>query len=179
MSDQISQEQVNQLWLKLALILINNGISMLEKAFNLTPSILTYNDITQILRQYFPTQQITHLDNNYRVIPIEQWRQLIAVDWTDTKKWVLDYFDCDNFSNYFAANMAFFYEINSVGRVYGKLYKGTDQFVAYHYFNVIITSDRKIWFFEPENDTLTETDYQGGILLIGGNKYEPISFIFG
>jgi hypothetical protein len=179
MSNQISPQQVDEFWLKLALILIDKGMGMLKKAFHLSPSVLTADEITQILRKYFPTQSIVHLDNRYQVIPIEQWRELIRADWTDTKNWVLDFADCDNFANYFSANMSMFYEINSVGRVYGKLYKGTDKFLGYHYWNVIITSNKEIWFFEPQSDKLEETNYQGGTLLLGGNKYEPLSFMFG
>jgi len=172
-------EIVNQISKKIGMLLIDNGMRFLQQAFHLAPIKVSSAEINQILRPYFPSNNITHLDGFYHLIPINQWRELIAVDWTDTKKWVLDFFDCDQFSNYFSANMAMFYEINSVGRVYGKLWKGTDQFVDYHYFNVIIDSDKKIWFFEPASDKMSEVAYQGGMLLIGGNRYECISFVFG
>lgn len=172
-------EKVNQIAKKLGLILIDSGMRFIQSAFHLNPIKVSGEEITQILRKYFVSEKITHLDSYYYLIPISQWRELIAVDWTDTKKWVVDKFDCDNFSNYFAANMSMFYEINSVGRVYGKYYQGTNQFVGYHYWNVLITAEKEIWFFEPGNDKMTEAKYEGGMLLINGNKYEPVSFYFG
>ena len=174
-----NEEKVNQIARKFGLILTSSGMNMLQSAFHLEPVQISGEQMNTILRKYFKIEPISHLDGYYYLIPIYQWRQLIEYDWVDTKKWLTDKRDCDNFANAFAANISMYYEINSAGRVYGKLYSGTYKFLDYHYFNVIIDSDKKIWFFEPGNDKLTEVAYEGGMILIGGNKYEVIQFIFG
>lgn len=174
-----NEEKVNQIARKLGLILVNSGMNMLQSAFHLEPIKISSTEINQIILKYLPSVGISHLDGWYYLIPLYQWKQLIEFDWVDTKKWILDARDCDNFSNAFSANASMYYEINSVGRVYGKYYKGTQEFVDYHYWNVIITAEKEIWFFEPQNDKLTEAKYQGGLLLIGGNRYDPLNFYFG
>ena len=173
------QTQVKNITLQLGLLLINNGMKFIQSAFHLNPIKVSSADITQAITKYLPSVNLTHLDDFYALIPISQWKELIAVDWTDTKKWVTDVFDCDNFSNYFSANIACFYEINSAGRVYGKFYRGTQTFVGYHYWNIIIDANKDIWFFEPESDKMTEMPYKGGQILISGNKYELISIWIG
>lgn len=173
-----NQQQVNEIARKLALLLIDNGMKILQSAFHLTPIKMSYGDMDTILKKHFSTAPITHLDTSYNLLPAPQWRELIRVDWVDTKKWILHYRDCDNFSEAFAANMSMFFEINSAGRVYGDLYRGnTNELVGRHYWNVFVTSDKEIFFLEPNSDALTK--YEGGTLLIGGNRYEVISFRFG
>jgi len=172
-------QPVNEIARKLGNLLINKGIDILVSSFHLEPVKVSSDEITQTIKQYFPSAPITHLDSWYYLIPIFQWKQIIESDWISEKKWIIDARDCDNFANAFAANASMYFLLNSVGRVYGKLYKGTNQFLVYHYWNVIITPDKKIWFFEPHSDKLEETNYQGGMLLIGGNLYVPISFMFG
>lgn len=174
-----NETQVNNIAKQIGILLIDNGMKMIQSAFKLNPIKVTGAEITQAIVKYLPSVNLTHLDDWYYLIPISQWKELIAVDWTDTKKWVIDKFDCDNFGNYFSANMAMFYEINSAGRVYGKFYRGTQNFVGYHYWNIIIDSNKDIWFFEPESDKMTEVAYKGGQILIGGNKYEVISIWLG
>ena len=175
---ETQQQKVNSIAQKIALILIDRGISILKLAFHLDPILISNESITDTLRKYFPKEPITHLDSYYYLISIEQWKELIRADWVDTKNWLADKFDCDNFANAFASNMSMYFEVNSVGRVYGKLYKD-NKFIAYHYFNCIIDSEKRIWFFEPINDKLSEVAYQGGLILLGGDRYEPISFFFG
>lgn len=174
-----NEQKVNQLARKIGTTLIDSGMKFIQSSFHLEPIKKTSGDISALFKKYLPGIPINHLDNNYYTVPISQWKQMIEVDWTETKKWVEDKFDCDNFANYFSANMAMFYEINSVGRVYGKYYKGTQQFVDYHYWNVIITSDNEVYFFEPISGKLSEVKYEGGMILINGNKYEPISIYLG
>ena len=172
---EATQEQVNHFAKKLGLLLVDNGMKFLESVFHLNPVSITGGEVNIILNKYF-SLPITHFDNKYNCIDWVTWQDLFVYDWVDTKIWILDYRDCDNFANAFSANMSMFYEINSVGRVYGKFYSGTT-FAGYHYWNVIITSDKKIYFFEPSSDKWVK--YEGGLLMIGGNKYEPISFVFG
>lgn len=174
---EATTEQVNNIAKQLGLLLVDNGIKFLESAFHLAPISVGVLEVNTILKDYFPNTPIGHFDGKYNLITWEQWEQLLLYDWTDTKKWILDYRDCDNFANSFAANMSMFYEINSAGRVYGRLYRGLNEFLDFHYWNVVITSDRSIYFIEPNTDKWTK--YEGGTLVIGGNKYEVVSFTFG
>ena len=170
-------QQINQLKRKLGELCAQLSIKYLQEAFHLTPLKISSSEINVIIRKYFPTQKISHLDGKYWLLPWWQWQDLINVDWVSTKKWVAEKFDCDNFANAFASNMAMYYEINSAMRVYGKLYEGTEKFLDYHYWNGIITSNKEIYFLEPQSDLWTK--YEGGMLLIGGNKYEVTQFILG
>lgn len=174
-----NEQAVNNIAKKLGNLLISSGMNFLQSAFHLEPIKISGGEVNTILRKYFPTEPISHLDGYYYLIPISQFKEIIEYDWVSTKEWIAEKRDCDNFANAFSANMSMYYEINSVGRVYGKFYSGTQKFVDYHYFNVIIDSNKNIWFFEPKTDKLTEVKYEGGMILINGNKYEVIHFLFG
>ncbi len=174
-----SEKAVNKLALKLGNTLIDSGMKMIASAFHIKSKKIDGDKITSVVKQYFPKARITHLDRYYYTIPIETWRELISYDWLKTKKWVAEKRDCDNFSNAFASNMSMFYEINSVGRVYGKLYTKEGDFIAWHYWNVIIDNMNRLWFFEPRRDKLAESWYRGGDVIVGLFKYEPVHFYFG
>ena len=162
---------------KLGLMLIDRGMSILSSTFGLSPIKVSSTEITGIIKKAFPSSSVSHLDNYYYLISADQWKKIIEIDWVDTKDWLKEKRDCDNFANAFCSNASMFYEVNSAGRVYGKLYRGTQEFVGYHYWNVLITDKKEIYFLEPMNDKITK--YEGGMLLIGTDKYEPVSFYFG
>ncbi len=177
MANENQIQQVNFLLKKIGLGFIDLGMYYLQKSFHLSPLKVGNDFVNQAIKQYNPTQPIVHFDSHYYLISIEQWQEIIKADWIDTRKWLLDKRDCDNLANAFASNASMYYEINSAGRVYGKLFDINGKFINWHYWNVVILPDKRVYFIEPMNDGVVE--YKGGIVVIKNGKYEPHSYVFG
>jgi len=89
------------------------------------------------------------LDGTYYTVGMETFKKIVSWDWTDTRKYVLDRFDCDKFAIYFKSRMAVDFGINSVGVIL--------DYSAGHAYNLVILKDSqgvKWMLFEPQNDSI-------------------------
>jgi hypothetical protein len=89
------------------------------------------------------------LDGNYYTVDMETFKKIVEWDWTDTRKYVLDRFDCDKFAIYFKARMAIDFGVNAVGVVL--------DYSAGHAYNLVILRDAqgvKWLLYEPQNDSI-------------------------
>lgn len=175
MADQINI--INKLRYRIAELQMEIALRQLQRAINFQSLKVTRSFINQTIKKYFPDLPITHFDNYYYLANWDIWQLINELDWVKTKKWLEDARDCDNLVNAYSANASMFWELNSVLRVYGKLYRGTTGFVNYHYWNLIILPTGELIFYEPQNGQFT--NFTGGQLLIGGKLYVPISLVAG
>lgn len=170
------QQKINNLARKMGVALTTAGIKMIKSAFHIDPTMITYEQMKEFLTDITDGKlnYISLADQNYYLIPWEQWKQIIEVDWTDKKKYLKDKFDCDNFAFLFAARMAEIYDINSAGVVHGKVNVG-------HFWNAIVAKDSmgnlRLYYYEPMKDLYTEFK-KGEKVVMGSWTYKSYSLRF-
>jgi len=92
------------------------------------------------------------LDVNYWVCTRQDFVRIIKWDWTNSKKYISEKYDCDNFALTFKARMDRKFHLNSVGVVVD--YSGG------HAYNCVVFADGTAEIFEPQSDTF-RTDRMG------------------
>ena len=96
-------------------------------------------------------------DLKYRIPNLETIKKIIELDWTNYRRYVSEFFDCDDFARVFKAHLLEIWRINGVGYVVGEVRDAkTNQLLGYHGWNCIITSDGKVYFYEPQRDWIEE-----------------------
>jgi len=89
------------------------------------------------------------LDHYYYATDPESFRRIVEWDWTDTRRYTTDRFDCDKFALYFKARLALDFGVNAVGVVL--------DYSSAHAYNLVIlkSNGRTQWMlFEPQNDRM-------------------------
>lgn len=157
-------------------MLIEAGYKILAGAFNLKPQIVPYDDLVKWSAYKMPNNiALVSMDYKLHLIDWTTWKDIIASDWTSTKKYAEDAFDCDNFAITFAAHCSELYNV-TVAYVYGKAYKPDGTYIDMHYWNAMFTKEIDgsfhIYFFEPMNGTYGEYPGQGKFQF-GTMIYEP------
>ena len=129
---------------------------MLQSAFHIDPKIVTNLELQAQVKAKISLNSLTLVDGKYYLENWEIWKQIIETDWTDQKKYLTDRYDCDNFAYSFAARMSEIYGLNA-GIIQGWVYdKDTGKQISGHFWNVILTKEGKLYFYEPMNDNYIE-----------------------
>jgi hypothetical protein len=92
------------------------------------------------------------LDGEYYTTDMDSLKRIIDWDWTDTRKYITDTFDCDKFAFYFKSRMAIDFGINAIGVIL--------DYSAGHAYNLLIVKDSSVkWYlYEPQNDNIFTYD---------------------
>jgi len=93
------------------------------------------------------------LDRTYYAADLDTIKKIIDWDWTDTRKYIVDEFDCDKFAMYFKSRLAIDFHINAIGVIL--------DYSAGHAYNLIIVKDSQgvRWYlYEPQNDNMFTYD---------------------
>jgi hypothetical protein len=107
--------------------------------------------INDIYKKTFVNARWFRLDKNYYTTGYETFKKIIEWDWTDTRKYITDVFDCDDFATYFKARMAIEFNINAIAIVL--------DYSSAHAYNIVILKDCsgvKWYIYEPQTDQLFE-----------------------
>jgi len=107
------------------------------------------NSIINDLNAKGGLQQWLRLDDKYFSVDRSTFEKIIQWDWTDTRKYLSDTFDCDKFAMYFKSRMAIDFGINAVGVIF--------DYSAGHAYNIVIIKDQQgvEWLlYEPQNDNI-------------------------
>ena len=89
------------------------------------------------------------LDGTYYTTDLDTFKKIIEWDWTDTRKYISETFDCDKFAMYFKSRMAIDFHINAIGVVL--------DYSAGHAYNLVILKDAqgvKWLLYEPQLDLI-------------------------
>jgi len=170
------QQKVKRIARQFGVALNRAGINIIKDAFHINPVRISYDEMLTFLQDITENKlnYISLADQNYYLIPWEQWKQIIEVDWTDKKKYLKDRFDCDNFAFLFAARMAEIFDINSAGVAHGKVNIG-------HFWNAIVVKDNmgnlRLYYYEPMKDLYTEFK-KGSQPIMGSWSYTTYSLRF-
>jgi hypothetical protein len=124
--------------------------------FQVNPTPLTEDELQSVvndLRSKGGMQTWLRLDGIYYAADLDTFNKIIEWDWTDTRKYITDVFDCDKFAMYFKSRMAIDFHINAIGVIL--------DYSAGHAYNLIIVKDSQgvRWYlYEPQNDKLFTYD---------------------
>jgi hypothetical protein len=94
-------------------------------------------------------QDWLRLDGNYYTVDEDTFKKIVEWDWTDTRKYITDTFDCDKFAMYFKARMAIDFGVNAVGVIL--------DYSSGHAYNLVIFKNQQgvEWYlYEPQNDNM-------------------------
>jgi hypothetical protein len=89
------------------------------------------------------------LDGTYYATDLETLKRIIDWDWIDTRKYLVDTFDCDKFAMYFKARISIDFGVNAIGVIL--------DYSSAHAYNLVIVKDSQgvRWYlYEPQNDKL-------------------------
>ena len=91
------------------------------------------------------------LDGTYYTTDLETFKKIVEWDWTDTRKYLIDKFDCDKFAFYFKSRITIDFHVNAVGVIL--------DYSAGHAYNLVIIKDPSIgktsWYLlEPQSDSI-------------------------
>lgn len=90
---------------------------------------------------------VLRLDGYYYTTDYETFIDMIAWDWTDTREYLTDKFDCDKFAMYFKTRMSLLFGMNAIGVIldYG----------SGHAYNVVLFKGYDDPFlYEPQTDEI-------------------------
>lgn len=150
----------------------------LRRAFRIKPTTLGRSKLTAIVKERTGIQSYC-LDRIYALINWEIWEQLIYYDWTDKKKYLVDTYDCDDFSRSFCARMSEIYDLNSAGSLHCTVYNAlTGNRIAGHLAVLIVTSGGRVFLMESQNDGWLEIKSPSQDLVIKNWRYKLHSVTF-
>ena len=124
--------------------------------FNVSKITLSENDLLSVisdLKSKGGFEGWLRLDLTYYTTDIDTFKKIVGWDWSDTRKYISETFDCDKFAMYFKSRVAIDFGINAVGVVL--------DYSAEHAYNLVILKegDGIRWYlYEPQNDKLFTYD---------------------
>jgi hypothetical protein len=136
--------------------LVNRLYEYYVPPFTINAVQLTEDEVQNVindLRSKTGLQGWLRLDGIYYTTDLDTFKKIIEWDWTDTRKYILDVFDCDRFAMYFKSRMAIDFHINAIGVVL--------DYSSEHAYNLVILKDAqgvKWLLYEPQNDNLFTYD---------------------
>jgi len=108
------------------------------------------DEIISAIKALYPHVQVRAVsDGKYYTVSEAKWREIIANDFIERKKYLLEKYDCEDYSRSFVARVIENYQLNSVGVCWGWMTEG-----AYHAWNFIFTSEGRLLWYEAQNDSL-------------------------
>jgi len=132
--------------------LINKLYEYYVPPFTINTVELTENEVQNIIKDLKAKGGLRgwlRLDGIYYTTDLETFKRIIEWDWTDTRKYLDDVFDCDKFAMYFKSRMAIDFHINAIGIVLDNS--------SEHAYNLVILKDAqgvKYYLYEPQKDSI-------------------------
>jgi hypothetical protein len=121
--------------------------------FTISPIKLSESEllsvVSDIQRKTKTSNNWFRLDGNYYTVDTETFKKIIQWDWTDTRKYIIDLFDCDKFALYFKSRIAIEFKINAIAVIL--------DYSSGHAYNIVILKDAnqvKWYIYEPQTDEL-------------------------
>lgn len=100
----------------------------------------------QVINKYFSGVVYLREDAKYWLTDQQNMKEIIRKDWipylTYHLHYLVDKFDCDDFSRFFKDMLIFKYKLNQAARVFS--------YESQHSFNLIIFPDDTVRIFEPQ-----------------------------
>jgi hypothetical protein len=139
--------------------LINKTRTLVEKLYNyyippfkILVSLLSESELQSVINDLQKRGGLAgwmRLDSYYYTTDLNTFKKIVEWDWTDTRKYIHDVFDCDKFAFYFKSRIAIDFHINAVGIIL--------DYSAGHAYNLVILkhNSKVAWYlYEPQTDDL-------------------------
>jgi hypothetical protein len=86
------------------------------------------------------------LDGNYRLTDQNNFLNIVSWDWIDSRQYVKDVFDCENYAIVFKSHIDEYFGLNQVGIVI--------DYTSMHGYNLVVFPDGNVMLLEPQTDKL-------------------------
>jgi hypothetical protein len=86
------------------------------------------------------------LDSQYRLTDQNNFLNIVSWDWIDSRQYIKDVFDCENYAIAFKSRIDEYFGLNQVGIVI--------DYRSMHGYNLVVFPDSNIMLLEPQNDKL-------------------------
>jgi len=121
--------------------------------FKINPVRLTETELLSVIndiqRKTETSNNWFRLDGDYYTVDSNTFKKIIQWDWTDTRKYLVDLFDCDKFAIYFKSRISIDFHINAIAVIL--------DYSSGHAYNIVILKDGnqvKWYLYEPQTDQL-------------------------
>jgi len=143
--------------------------SLLEKvdrAYELVKALVSRGDVPEVpvyevdadfivraVRKLPRPEFFSLLDGKYRTTTVDGFREIVRWDSVNIRRYILDFWDCDNYAFRFKSNVESVFLINSVGFV-------VDLSVpeCAHAYNIFVDSEGDVYVYEPQTDAIMTVD---------------------
>ena len=161
-------------------ILTKHGFKLQAEHFeNIKRYIIPLEEMTIFIKSKFPKIRTSPKDFNFKITGIENWEYFIINCWLKEKKWIENYYDCEDFADTFAVFAKLILGV-SVYKIYGGIFdRNTGKWIGYHYWNAIISQEKngkEMHFYEPMTGSLVQYSGQKEIVLDNW-RYNPEQII--
>ena len=171
-------DTIRKLYHSLGHKLLDNGITMCRKAYQVNPRTYTRSEILNFLTNQLnlPASTISLADEIFYVETVDKWKTITEMDLLNYQKYLADIRDCDNYAMTFSARGSLIYGLNSCATAFGNIYDvNTKKLLFRHAFNLIITHENgvlKLKIYEPQTDELKDW-IKGGNNVLKIGIYKP------
>jgi hypothetical protein len=86
------------------------------------------------------------LDGQYRLTDQNNFLNIVSWDWIDSRQYVKDVFDCENYAIAFKSRIDELFSLNQVGIVI--------DYKSMHGYNLVVFPDTNVMLLEPQTDEL-------------------------
>ena len=169
-------EQINQMFFKLGMDLINKGRWFVQNAYKLSPVVFERGTILQLLSNTLGLRndQISLFDEKYYLTSWDKIGKIIDYDLINEMVYHYDWGDCNNFAFVFASRASYLYNLNSFGVAVGDVFDLKGNKIGRHCFNIIAVNEvsgLKLYCYEPMTDGFTLIQ-KGNKIIIGSWEYK-------
>jgi hypothetical protein len=174
-----NQTKIDEITRKFGFTLIDYGIRLLQMTFRgLKVSEFTYDQVKNFVLNAGLNIPLNQFDNKYYTTDWDSWQLLIDTVILDRALYLTEKRDCDNFAFLFTSLASFLTGLNTCGAALGMVYnKDTGALIAGHYFNIIVTSDGRLYCFDTLNYGFCQIE-KGKPIIINGWRYEVKNITF-
>lgn len=125
----------------------------------------TGTEVKDIIRAdpFLTINKLYMTDRSYKLVDIEHLRRYLRDNPVSERKYVPEKYDCDDFSYVLQGDITRWDSDLAVGIVHGKKVGS-----YYHAWNICVSTEREVWFIEPQNDKVWKpTDkYELGLIVV-------------
>lgn len=86
------------------------------------------------------------LDGHYRLTDQNNFLNIVSWDWIDSRQYITDVFDCENYAIAFKSRIDEYFALNQVGIVI--------DYKSMHGYNLVVFPDSNVMLLEPQSDKL-------------------------